>query len=75
MLFGKKYKKLLIIEGMHCSHCAKKVEDALKKIDGVVSVKVNLDKKEVVVSSKVELKESSLFEIVTALDFEVTSIN
>lgn len=75
MLFVKKYKKVLIVEGMHCGHCAKKVEDVLMKIDGVVSVKVNLDKKEVIVSSKVELKDSSLYEAVTSIDFEVVSIN
>lgn len=74
MLFGKKYKKVLVVEGMHCGHCAKKVEDSLKEVDGVVSVKVDLGKKEVVVVSKKELDNNVIAEAVKKTDFELVEI-
>ena len=36
--------KTLIVDGMHCQKCKKKVEDALSAVDGVTSVSVDLDK-------------------------------
>ena len=38
-------KKRAIIEGMSCNHCVKRVENALKELEGVQDVKVNLKKK------------------------------
>ena len=37
-------KKEILIEGMHCEHCAAKVEKALGSLDGVKKVKVKLEK-------------------------------
>ena len=31
------------IEGMSCGHCSARVEKALKEVDGVMDVKVNLE--------------------------------
>lgn len=45
---GKK-KMLIGVDKMMCLHCASKVENSLKEIDGVKKVKVNLDKKEVLI--------------------------
>ncbi len=54
-------KKLYVkIDGMSCSNCAKKVENSLKEIDGVIKVSVNLDKKEVIITSKFEIDTSLL---------------
>ena len=40
------YKQVIIrVDGMKCVHCAKKVQEELKKIDNIKSVKVNLDDK------------------------------
>ena len=36
----------LTVNGMHCDHCKKAVEDAVKKIPGIKNATVNLDKKE-----------------------------
>ncbi len=33
----------LTIEGMTCGHCKKAVEDALRSVDGVTQVEVDLD--------------------------------
>ncbi len=37
-------KKEIKIDGMHCEHCAAKVENALTSLDGVKKVKVKLEK-------------------------------
>lgn len=34
----------MIVDGMHCQKCQKKVEGALSAVDGVASVSVDLDK-------------------------------
>lgn len=34
-------KKIFKLEDFDCAHCAAKMEDAIKKIDGVSSVSVN----------------------------------
>ena len=74
MLFGKKYKKILVVEGMHCGHCAKKVEDVLKELDGVKKVKVDLENKEVLVVSKVELNNDLIAKAIKKTDFELKEI-
>ena len=35
----------LTVEGMSCSHCRRAVEEALKGIDGVEKVQVDLEKR------------------------------
>lgn len=35
--------KTAFITGMHCEHCVKAVNDALKAVDGVTSVDVSLE--------------------------------
>lgn len=75
MLFSKKYKKTIIIEGMHCGHCAKRVEEALRKINSVSSVKIDLGKKEVIVISKVDLDDDIICSTIKSLDYEVIKIN
>lgn len=34
------------VDGMHCGHCKKRVEDAVSGMAGIKSAQVNLDKKE-----------------------------
>ena len=38
-------KMQLIIGGMSCEHCVRAVTQAIEKVDGVKSVKVNLKKR------------------------------
>ncbi|MZH05197.1 MAG: heavy-metal-associated domain-containing protein [Nitrospinae bacterium] len=49
------------VEGMTCQHCVQTITEALKKIPGLDSVAVDLDKKEVDV--KFDENETSLQEI------------
>ncbi len=34
-------KKIYRIEELDCAHCAQKVEDGIRKLDGVINVQVN----------------------------------
>ena len=38
-------KEILFIEGMSCMHCVKAVEECVKKLEGVISVEVDLKNK------------------------------
>ena len=49
------YTYTLTVDGMHCSNCARRVENALNSKDGVWA-KVNLEKKSVLVRAKSQLK-------------------
>ena len=34
-------KKVFMLEELDCAHCASKIEDSIKKLDGVTNVSVN----------------------------------
>jgi copper chaperone CopZ len=58
-MFNKNTKNILI-DGMHCEHCAKRVKDELEKCSNVKSVKVDLKKSQakiVFASKDFDLKE------------------
>lgn len=42
------YKKTFKVTGMHCKHCAARIEEAVNDIDGVVA-RVNLKRNELIV--------------------------
>lgn len=73
-MFSKSDKKVITIEGMHCNHCAKKVETTLKNINGVDKVKVNLSKKEATIISKVEISNQTIQDSFKELDFKIIDI-
>ena len=60
MLFGKTENIVIKVEGMHCMHCAAKVEAALKALKGVKNAKADLAAKTVSVdflAAKVNAEE------------------
>ena len=59
-MFNKKVKQVINVDGMSCSHCAKKIENSLKEVEGVLKVSINLDKKEVIITSKFEIDTNLL---------------
>lgn len=73
-MFGKTNKKIISIEGMHCEHCAKKVETVLSSIEGVNKVKVNLFKKEAIIISKSIIEDNIIKASFKDLDFIITNI-
>ncbi len=59
------------VSGMHCGHCASRVEIALAKLDGVRSTDVRLaEGKVVVVFEKGKLAPAKIVETIDALGFE-----
>ena len=67
MLFGKKKTVKLKIEGMHCNHCAAKVEAALKALGCKAEIDVKLGK--AVVTCPEKVAEAELTAAVTAAGF------
>ena len=68
------YTYTLIVDGMHCSNCARRVENALNSIDGVWA-SVKLEYKSVFVRSKNQLEEKNLSQTIsqagyTLIDFK-----
>ena len=55
-----KYKKVLNIGGMTCSHCARNIENNLNKIKNVYA-KVDFDREEAIILTKEEL-DNKIFE-------------
>lgn len=68
-MFGKKIKTEIKVEGMHCNHCASKVETAVKSLDGVKSVKVDLDTKSVEIVSSQSLDTVALKKAISDAGF------
>ena len=71
-MFGKKIK--IGINGMSCNHCAKRVEEGLGKMDGIKSVKVNLDEKYVLITYKDELSLDKVKNEIEELGYEFIGV-
>ena len=67
-------KKIVSIEGMCCERCAKRVENALSAVSGVVSADVKLKKKIAVIRSREEVSDDEINKAVTEVGFTVASI-
>ena len=68
-------KKMIIkIEGMSCSHCQKRVEEALKKQREVKEVEVDLREKMAEVILNQDMKERDVKELIEDLGYEVTKV-
>lgn len=73
-MFGKKYEYLVEIKGMKCSNCALHVKDAIKKIEGVKKVEVDLQTNTAAITSKVELDTKIIKNNIENLDYSVINI-
>ncbi len=67
-------KKIVYIEGMCCEHCAKRVENALSAVSGVVSADVKLKKNLAVIRSRDEISDEEIKKVVTEAGYTVKSI-
>lgn len=70
MIF-KKHEKTLTVDGMHCQKCVARITDALKKIDGIKKVAIDLDKKSVSIVSRCEIDVSVVTAAIQSLGFKV----
>lgn len=66
-------KKVIHLEGMTCGHCRDRVETALNDITGV-KAKVDLVKKQAVVSSRGEVSDEILRQTVEDAGYRAISI-
>jgi copper chaperone CopZ len=66
--------KKVFIEGMSCGHCAKHVEEALKEVCGIKSVKVNLEGKVADIELAHEVEDEKIKAAVSEAGYEVTKI-
>lgn len=65
------YIKNISVEGMQCGHCKMSVEKALKTIDGVVNVDVNLESKVVNIESIREIDNNEIKIVIENVGFTV----
>lgn len=73
-MFGKKNKIIIIVDGMHCEHCAKKVTDAILKVDDSAKVKVDLKSGGVIITSKNSIDINSVKENVNEIGFTFVGV-
>lgn len=73
-MFHKKKRKIIQIEGMHCIHCAKKVEEALQSLEEIKKVKVNLKTQEALIQFDQDIDEKKIKEKIESLGYHVIQI-
>ena len=73
-MFGNKIIKTIFINGMSCGHCSKRVEEALKSVNGVKSVKVSLEDKKADIILKNDIENEILKNAVENVGFEVVNV-
>ena len=67
------YKYTLSVDGMHCSNCARRVENAINKTEGRWA-SVDLANKEVKLLSKREETERDLADIISSAGYTLLSL-
>lgn len=66
-------KKMVVVEGMTCEHCKNRVEKCINEIDGAAA-KVNLKKKEAVVSLEKEVDDERIRTAIENAGYKVIEI-
>lgn len=67
-------RKKLLVEGMSCMHCVMHVENALKEVEGVSGVKVDLKGKNAVVDMDEGVTDEQLRSAVEDAGYDVVGI-
>lgn len=57
-------KKVFKLEDLDCAHCAQKMEDGIKKLDGIIDAKVNFIMQKMTLEAEDERFEEVLKEAV-----------
>ncbi len=69
------HKKIEIsVGGMKCEHCAKHVQEALEKIEGIFSVKVDLKKGIATLSYSKEIDLDTVKKVIEQEEFEYLGV-
>ena len=67
-------KKIVGIEGMSCSHCAKKVEDAFYGLPETEDIKINLEDKNAEIEFSSNVDDKIISDLIKSAGYTVTSI-
>lgn len=67
-------EKKILIEGMKCSGCANRVNNALKQIKGIKKIDVNLENKCANITYKKDITNEELTKAIEDLGFKVVGI-
>ncbi len=67
-------KKEILISGMTCGHCVKRVENALFEIDGVHSVVVSLDEKRASIEADDKIEDQLIKDAIDDIGYIVEAI-
>lgn len=70
----KRIQKVITVNGMHCEHCQKRVENALSRLHEVKKVEVTLEDKKVIVILKKEIGDEKIKEAIENLGYSVENI-
>ncbi|MFQ9149300.1 MAG: cation transporter [Eubacteriales bacterium] len=57
-------KKVYMLEDLDCANCALKMEDGIKKIDGVVNAKVNFMTQKMTIETEADDQKKIMKEVV-----------
>ena len=64
------YRKTFVVEGMHCEHCKRRVEEAVNNIRGVAGV-VNLKKRELTISYEMGISDEEIIAAVIKAGYQI----
>ena len=67
-------KKEILISGMTCGHCVKRVENALLEIDGVNSVVVSLEDKKATIEAEGKIEDQLIKDTIDDIGYIVEAI-
>ncbi len=67
-------KKEILISGMTCGHCVKRVENVLNGIDGVHSVVVSLEEKRATIEADDNIEDQLLKDAIDDVGYTVEAI-
>lgn len=67
-------KKKILITGMTCGHCVKRVENALLSVEGVVSALVSLEDKSASIETNHEIEDQHIREVIDDAGYDVEGI-
>ena len=73
-MFGNKIEKTILIEGMHCGGCSKRVEETLKSINGVKTVTISLENKAAQIVLRKDIDNEILKCAIEEIGFKVVDI-
>lgn len=62
-----------VVNGMTCEHCAASVSDAVRALDGVRGVDVDLEKRQMVLTSDAPLPAERVTQVVREAGFQLVS--